>query len=267
MLGGLFAIVPFAVAPALAIVPLLIFDDGSPSLGRAVLGGIAALGLIAGWVFLLRRWRPWLIPIKRRLRKLAELSQADAGEEIDDEVGFLFWVRFRVWPKIRDPMSFLAPPMRETGQNAIAWPLFAIILSAVLALWLPNLHLHHDFFVAIAQVIPVLMVAVFVEATALFRVYMPVILRVFENRSGAPTPPQFFTFRRHMKNMLRLAVLGEVAALVALGAGSESTFLGVLSGVSTLVVALALTSTFFERLQLDQFLKTRSPGGWEEGSS
>ncbi|HXR61292.1 MAG TPA: hypothetical protein VN732_08205 [Solirubrobacterales bacterium] len=246
---------------------MLIFDDGSPSLGRVVLGSIAAFGLIVGWAFLLRRWKLWISPIKRRLAKLGKSSQDDRGEEIEDEDGFLFWLRFTVWSKIRDPMSFLAPPMKEVGQNATAWPLCAVVFSAVLALWLPSLHLHHDFFVAISQVIPVLMVAAFVEAAALFRVYMPVIVRVFENRSGAPTPPQFFAFRQHMKNLLWLAVVGEIAALVALGAESDSTFLGILSGVSTLVVALALTSTFFERLQLDQFLKTRSPGGGEGLSS
>lgn len=211
----------------------------------------------------MKRWNPWLVLVRRQVRKLPGNS-SDPDAELDGEMTpwELFW--FRTRNVLTRPLGLLAPPMDSSGRNAVTWPLFALAVSALAALWFPGLRLHHDFFVAIAQVIPVLMVAIFVEATALFRVYMPVILRVFENQSGAPTPPQFFAFRRYMKNMLWLAVIGEIAAVVALAAGTDSTFLGILSGVSALIVGLALSSTFFERLQLDQFLKTRTPGGWEE---
>ena len=133
----------------------------------------------------------------------------------------------------------------------------------MIAPWLPQLQFHHDFFVALAQVIPVLMVAVIVEATALYRVYMPVLQKILVNDSGAPTPPHFWAFRSYMKNILWLATAGEIAALIALAAEVESALLGSLASISAHGVAMALTLSFFERIQLDQFQRTRSPGGWD----
>ena len=255
------------LGPALAILPLIFLEDDTQSGTRLALGLLAGMGLLLGGIAIIKRWKPWLILIRWWVKKLQEGSTDAEGEkckEIDGEGASWDWFWFRVRSGLSRPLGLLAPPMDSSGRNAVTWPLIAIAVSALAALWLPDLKLHHDFFVAIAQVIPVLMVAIFVEATALFRVYMPVILRVFENRSGAPTPPQFFAFRRYMKNMLWLAVIGEIAAVVALAAGTNSVLLGILSGLSALIVGLALSSTFFERLQLDQFLRTRTPGGWNE---
>jgi hypothetical protein len=274
VLGGLYSLGLLVAGPLLGLVPLLAIDDGSPSGGQLALAVIVSLSLLIGTVLLIRRRRPWLSFIRRQLSRVPDGPEGDeldyelVEDDLDEipEDDFSNWdaIKFRVRRMAAKPLGLLAPPMDSSGGNFAAWPIFAVVVSGLVSLWLPNLHLHHDYFVAVAQVIPVLMVAIFVEATALFRVYMPVILRVFQNRSGAPTPPQFFAFRRYMKNMLWLAVVGEIAVLTALAADSDSTFLGALAGISTLVVGLALSSTFFERLQLDQFLRTRTPGSWND---
>jgi len=138
------------------------------------------------------------------------------------------------------------------------------MFSATVALWTPEVEPEADYFTAIAQVLPVLLIAAFVEGGALYRIFLPVLSKVLANDSGAPTHPVFFSFMRYMKGILYLAVLGEVAALAALATGTRSMFLGTLSGSAALWVSLSLVSAFTERLQLDQFKRTRSPGGWDD---
>lgn len=205
--------------------------------------------------------QPWVAPVKWRLLALASARTEGLTEqeEAEQEEGLLVDISLA----LRSPSHLLAPPARNGFRRASIWPLIAAGLSALIALWLPQLQFHHDFFVALSQVIPVLMVAVFVEATALYRVYMPVLQKILVNDSGAPTPSHFWAFRSYMKNILWLATVGEIAALTALAAEVESGLLGSLASISALGVAMALTLSFFERIQLDQFQRTRSPGRWD----
>jgi hypothetical protein len=260
--GVLLAIALVALSAASALVPLFLFEGGCPGPWRIVLGLVTAFGLVVASVALLRTRKAWMSLVKWRLLALARASPEGMTEQEEAEEEEGVWVDLSL--AIRSPSHLLSPPIKSGTPKASTWPLIAFGVSALLALWIPSLHFHHDFFVALAQVIPVLMVAVFVEATALYRVYMPVLQRILVNESGAPTPPHFWTFRRYMKNILWLAVVGEIAALAALAAEVESGLIGSLASVSTLGVALALTSTFFERIHLDQFQRTRSPGGWDQ---
>jgi len=75
-----------------------------------------------------------------------------------------------------------------------------------------------------AQVLPVLLIAAFVEGAALFRIFLPVLSRILANDSGAPTHPVYFSFMRYMRGILRLALIGEAAALIVLATGARSMF-------------------------------------------
>jgi hypothetical protein len=157
---------------------------------------------------------------------------------------------------------FGGPTSRQL--KAGTWPVLALLFSATVTLWTPGVEPEADYFTAMAQVLPVLLVAAFVEGGALYRIFLPVLSKILANDSGAPTHPVFLSFMRYMRGILRLAVLGEAAALIALATGSRSMFLGMLSGSAALGVSLSLVRAFTERLNLDQFKRTRSPGGWDD---
>jgi hypothetical protein len=256
--GGLIAVCVVLLPVSLAILPLLLFEDGEPSFPRMLLGVSTAVILGAFSIQLATPRQPWADPVRWRL--LARMKgKTDLTEQEEDEQEGVLEPVLR--PKLSLP-SFGGPTSKRL--KASTWPILALMFSATVTLWTPGVEPEADYFTAMAQVLPVLLVAAFVEGGALYRIFLPVLSKVLANDSGAPTHPVFFSFMRYMKGILRLAVLGETAALVALAAGSRSMFLGALSGSAALGVSLSLISAFTERLQLDQFKRTRSPGGWDD---
>lgn len=256
--GGLIAVGVVVLPISLAILPLLLFENSEPNLPRMLLGVSTGVVLGAFSIRLAIPKQPWADPVRWRLLARMEGRTDLTEQEEEEQEGVLEPVLLsRLWRP-----SFGGPTSRRL--KASTWPVLALMLSATVTLWTPGVEPEADYFTAIAQVLPVLLVAAFVEGGALYRIFLPVLSKVLANNSGAPTHPVFFSFMRYMKGILRLAVLGETAALVALAAGSRSMFLGALSGSAALGVSLSLISAFTERLQLDQFKRTRSPGGWDD---
>lgn len=97
-----------------------------------------------------------------------------------------------------------------------------------------------------AQVIPVLMVAVVVEGGAFYRIFLPVYSSRMANTSGTPTHWVFYSFLRYISGVLLLAIVGEVGALIALAVDVGSSFLATLGSLAGLGVAFALISAFRE---------------------
>ncbi|HEY5707817.1 MAG TPA: hypothetical protein VIS51_00285 [Solirubrobacterales bacterium] len=256
--GGLIAVGLVALPVSLAILPLLIFESSDPNLPRMFLGVSTAVVLGCGSIRLLAPRSPWADPIRRRLLAQLEAKDELSEQEEEEQEGILEPV---LVGRVRLRL-FGGPTSREL--KAHTWPILALTFSAVVTLWTPGVEPRGPYFTAIAQVLPVLLIAAFVEGGALYRIFLPVLSGILANDSGAPTHPVFFSFLRYMKGILRLAVLGEIAALIALAMGTRSMFLGVLSAVAALGVALSLIHAFTERLNLDQFKRTRSPGGWDD---
>lgn len=231
---------------------------GEPCLPRMLLGVGTAVGLGTSSIRLATPKRPWADPIRWRL--LARMKgKADLTEQEEEEQ------EGALEPALNPRCSLgLFGGPTSPRLKAGTWPALALMFSATVTLWTPGVEPEADYFTAMAQVLPVLLVAAFVEGGAHYRIFLPVLSQILANDSGAPTHPVFFSFMRYMRGILRLAVLGEAAALIALATGSRSMFLGMLSGSAALGVSLSLVSACTERLNLDQFKRTRSPGGWDD---
>lgn len=177
-------------------------------------------------------------------------GQREAREELEEENG--------PFARLRALGRDLINPIRARFRLDRAWPLLALSAAALLSL-IP-FDFHAGYFVAMAQVIPVLLVAVFVEMSAMHRIYVPVVAETFD------TPPEpyraaFYDFKIWVRAMLRLALIGLTAALIALASNSQSAFLGWLSAISAGGIALSLATAFTQRLEFYQLLQRRTPGG------
>jgi hypothetical protein len=155
--GGLIAIGVVVIPVSLAIVPLVILENGEPGLPRLLFGVSTAVVLGSSTIRLAAPKRPWADPIRWRL--LARLEgRTDLSEQEEEEQEDILEPVLR--PRLPLP-SLGGPTSREL--RASTWPMLALMLSATVALWTPGVEPETDYFTALAQVLPVLLVAAFVE--------------------------------------------------------------------------------------------------------
>lgn len=184
--------------------------------------------------------------------RLVAVSQEDEElREAEEEEGPL--------QRIRDLEQALFSPLNDRIRLDLAWPLLAFLSAALLCL-IP-FNFHAPYFAAMAQVLPVLLVAVFVEMAIMHRIFMPVVAETFDYRYPDPHRSVFRLFQSWVRAMLRLALIGLTATLIALATDCQSSFLGWLVGISAGGTALSLAAAFTQRLAFYQLLQRRTPGG------
>lgn len=172
-------------------------------------------------------------------------------EEAEEEDGLI--------QRVRDLERALLSPLNDRLPLDLAWPLLAFLAAAPLSL-IP-FDFHAPYFAAMAQVLPVLLVAVFVEMAVMHRIFMPVVAETFSYRYADPHRSVFRLFQNWVRAMLRLALVGLAATLIALAADCQSSFLGWLVAISAGGTSLSLSAAFTQRLAFYQLLQRRTPGG------
>lgn len=90
---------------------------------------------------------------------------------------------------------------------------------------------------------------------------LPAQAETFDYRYTDPHRSVFRFFQSWVRTMLRLALIGLTATLIALATDCQASFLGWLVGISAGGTALSLAAAFTKRLAFYQLLQRQTPGG------
>ena len=161
------------------------------------------------------------------------------------------------WWKAKRLVGDMTSPLSDRFRQDRWWPVLAGIGAGFLSL--AHFEFDEAYFVAMAQVIPVLLVAMLVELALFHRIYMAVVPQTFE-RPPDPRRAAFYTFKIWVRALLRLALLGLAGCLLALALDTQGAFLGWLAGIAAAGVAVSLVKALEQRLEFYELLKRRTPG-------